>query len=95
MNRQVKRTQSSGQAAAPPTFDKQGMSDADMKQYRGRQSYEQQASGGDGGQSGAFDQKETPGDYPERYRPDDRDPHASATAPREMAPTGAKKRRRR
>ena len=40
----------------------QGLEDAELTEYRGRESYEQQTSEGRGGQSGMFDQR----DYPPR-----------------------------
>lgn len=51
-----------------PDYDEYGLHGSDRRQYRGRESYEQQTRGGEGGRSGMFDQRFVPRDLDEPYR---------------------------
>lgn len=54
--------------SAFPDYDEYGLHGDDRRQYRGRESYEQQTRGGQGGRSGMWDHRFVPRDLDEPYR---------------------------
>lgn len=70
-----------------PDYDDYGLHGDDRRQYRGRESYEQQSRGGQGGRSGVWDHRFLPREYGAGYRPgepDDRPGPRSAGSHREL-----------
>jgi osmotically-inducible protein OsmY len=51
-----------------PEYDERGLHGEHRREYRGRESYEQQTLGGEGGRSGMFPERSISGDNRERYR---------------------------
>src|SRR5262245_63819602 len=57
-----------GESQAFPDYDDYGLHGDERREYRGRESYEQQSRGGHGGRSGIFNQRYMPREYDERFR---------------------------
>ena len=51
-----------------PDYEEYGLRGGDRREYRGRESYEQQTRGGEGGRSGMWDHRFVPRDLDEPYR---------------------------
>jgi len=60
--------ESRGNNLSPNYEDDYGLHGPERRQYRGKESYEQQTRGGEGGRSGMWDHRKVPKDIDERYR---------------------------
>lgn len=56
-----------------PEYDEYGLHGDERREYRGRESHEQQSRGGQGGRSGVWDHRFLPREYGAGYRQDERD----------------------
>jgi flavin-binding protein dodecin len=67
-NRQEQGRPYRGERSVFPEQDEYGLHGDERREYRGRESYEQQSRGGQGGRSGMWNQRYIPREYDERYR---------------------------
>jgi flavin-binding protein dodecin len=67
-NRQEQGRPYRGESQSFPEYEEYGLHGDERREYRGRESYEQQSRGGQGGRSGMWNQRYMPREYDERYR---------------------------
>jgi flavin-binding protein dodecin len=67
-NRQEQGRPYRGDNQSFPEYEEYGLHGDERREYRGRESYEQQSRSGHGGRSGMWNQRYMPREYDERYR---------------------------